>query len=229
MKYIYDFARLIFAVVFFASCEKDKLETSPLASLNVSNAIVGGTTVRLGSNATNISNNNYAQLGLIAGDNDLYIWPVGDSANPYFTTPKFNAEERAVYSLFLTGTSATPEGFFVKEDIPYRTDSVAGIRFINLAPNTTGKALNITLSTSSAANDVSNLTYKQYTEFKDYPGLYNSSYTFQIRNDTCAAPKNPLATFSLASSAVPRFANITLVIRQNGPNGVSVFRVNNDR
>src|SRR4051812_37758908 len=104
MKYINDFAILILIVIFSASCKKEKIETWPIASLNVINAIVGGTTARLGSNATSISNNNFTQLGLVAGNNDLYIWPVGDSAHPYFTTPKFNAEERAVYSLFLTGT-----------------------------------------------------------------------------------------------------------------------------
>ena len=78
-------------------------------------------------------------------------------------------------------------------------------------------------------NEVSGLVYKNFTEFKTYPGLAASRYTFQIRNDTSAAPKAPLATFSLTSATVPRFANITVVVRQNGVNGLGLFRVNNDR
>jgi hypothetical protein len=229
MKHANTLFILLLAGLIVISCKKDEVKTTPLASLTMVNTVNGGAAVRLGSNLTSVANNGSAQLALVAGENNLYVWPTGDSAHPYYTAPKFNAEDRGVYSLFLTGTSAAPEGLMVKETIPYRTDSTAGIRFINLAPNTANKALNITLSTTTTTNEVANLAFKQYTDFKTYPGLYNSTYTFQVRNDTSAAPKAPLATFALAASVVPRFANITLVIRQNGTSGIGVFRVNNDR
>lgn len=214
---------LLTAILFFSSCKKDEVKTTPLASLTMVNAVSGGTTVKLGSNATTITNNGSSQMALIAGNNDLYVWPVGDSAHPYFTTLKFNAEERAVYSLFLCGTPGATEGLLLKENIPYRTDSTAGIRFINLSPN--GLVLNITRNKTPTVNEVSNLNYKQFTAFMSYPGLYNSTDTFQIRNANTNAI---LATQVFSASTYPRFANITLVIRQSGA-GVAVYRVNNDR
>jgi hypothetical protein len=188
------------------------------------NAVAGGTTAKLGTNATNISNNGNAQMAVVAGENNLYVWPVGDSAHPYYTNPKFVSQDREVYSLFLTGTPTAPDAILVKESIPYRTDSTAGIRFINLAPAST--PLNIALSTSTGENEVSDLAYKDITDFKSYPGLYNSTYTFNIT--AASDPNTLLATYSLNASQVPRFANITLVIRESGT-GVAVYRVNNDR
>jgi hypothetical protein len=216
------------AILIMTSCEKSSTEKYPAGSINIANAIVGGTTARMGSNATNISNNNYAQMGLNVGNNNLYIWPVGDSTHPYYNAQKLVVNDGEIYSLFLSGTPASVDAVLLKDTIPFQQDSTAGIRFINLAPNTSAKPLNITLQVTPTINEVSNLAYKLYTGFKSYTGLYNSSYTFQLRNDTCAAPKAPLATISLAASAVPRFANITIVIRQNG-NAISTFTVKNDR
>lgn len=228
MKYLNKLITLLSIIIFIASCKKDEIKTTSLSSLTAVNAVVDGNAMKLGSNATTINNNSSAQLALIAGENNLYLWPVSDSAKPYFTTNKFLTQNGEVHSLYVFGDTLNPQGMLVKETIPYRTDSTAGIRFINLSPNTADKALNISLASAPGENEVSNLAYKQYTQFKSYPSLYNSSYEFEIRNDTSAAPKTPLATFSLLSSEVPRFANITLVIHQAGT-GLSIFRVNNDR
>jgi len=226
MKYLNQLLTVLLVGIITSSCKKDKVEATPLASLNVTNAIVGGTTAKFGSRAATIANNNYTQFGLVAGANDLYIYPSTDSLNPYFSEAKFATNEGEIYSLFLTGTTGAVEAVKIKETIPYRTDSTAGIRFINLAPNK--PSLDITLSTTSTVNEVNGLVYKNHTEFKTYPGLYNSTYTFQIRDAATVSPAAPLATFSLTATQVPRFANITIVIRQNGT-GVAAFRVNNDR
>jgi hypothetical protein len=148
---------------------------------------------------------------------------------PYFSYPKFITKDREIYSLFVCGQVGNAEGVIIKEEIPVRTDSTAGVRFINLAPNS--KPLSITLSTSPAINEVSNLSYKQFTDFKSYQGLYNSTYTFQIRDASTASPATPLATFSLTASTVPRFSNITLVIRGliGATPALGITRVNNDR
>jgi len=190
------------------------------------NAIPGGATVKLNNYTGTVPNNAGAYFSLMTGRETLYVWPQGDSLHPYFNTAK-EIGDGDIYSLFLTGSIAAPEAVLVKEALPYRTDSTAGIRFINLSPNST--PLNITLSTTPTVNEVSNLGYKAYTEFKTYAGLYNSAYTFQVR-----AANNPnvvLTTFALTTSTVPRFASITVVIR--GMVGVSpaigTIRVNNDR
>lgn len=229
MKYVNQLITLLYAIIILASCKKDKIETLGLTTVTTVNAVVGGGGIKLGSQAVTIANNNFAQLSLLAGSNDLYVWPVGDSLHPYFSDPKFFSEDREVYSLFLCGQTGSIEGIIIREQIPYRTDSTAGIRFINLSPNS--KPLNITLLTTSTTNEVSNLAYKQYTEFKSYPALYNSTYTFQIRDESTVSPAPPLATFRLTASTVPRFSNITLVIRGlvGATPALGITRVNNDR
>jgi hypothetical protein len=225
MKYLIA----LIAITTFSSCKKDEIKTSPLTSLTVGNFKISGKTVRLGSNATTIANNNTngTAMAIVAGTNDLYVWPVGDSLHPYFVSPKFATQDREVYSLFLCGDTLTQDAVIIKENIPYRTDSTAGIRFINLSPNST--PLNITLSTDPVGTaQVLNLAYKQYTEYRSYPGLYNSAYTFQVRD---GVTNNILTTFAFTASTLPRFANVTLVIR--GKVGTTpalgVTRVNNDR
>jgi len=233
MKYLHQLTIwiILIIVISFSSCKKVSIATPEMAAFTIGNFVVGGTSVRQGSIPILTTNNSSVSpvLGLIAGENNFYVWPIGDSLHPYYTQSKFVCEANAVYTLFLHGPVAASEGFIVKENIPYRTDSTAGIRFINLSPNST--PLNITLSTSTSVNEVSNLAYKQYTEFKTYPALYNSTYTFQVRDATTQAPAAPRASFTFDATSIPRFANVTLVIRGmvGTTPAVGVTRMNNDR
>lgn len=229
MKFINQYILAFFSILMLVSCKKEEIKTSPLTSLMIGNYVAGGTSVKLGSNATTIANNNAngTAMALIAGSNDLYVWPVGDSLHPYYTQSKFASSDGEVYSLFLGGIPTAVDAILIKETIPHRTDSTAGIRFINLSPNST--PLNITLSTTPTVNEVSNLAYKSYTEFKTYAGLYNSAYTFQVR--AANNPNTVLTTFALTAAQVPRFANITVVIRGmvGASPAIGTTRVNNDR
>lgn len=229
MEHLRKFITLLCAIIFIFSCKKYEVEIYPMTSLTAVNAVVGGVGMKVGSRAVTIANNGFAQLSLFEGENDLYVWPVADSLNPYLNYQKFVTQGGESYTLFVCGQVGSTEGVMVKEDIPYRTDSIAGIRFINLSPNST--PLNITLASSPTINEVSNLAYKQYTEFKTYPGFYNSTYTFQIRDASTVSPATPLATFSLTPISVPRFSNVTLVIRGlvGTTPALGVTRVNNDR
>lgn len=215
---------VIILLILVASCRKDNLQTRPITSLTLINTVVGGKTVKLGSLTYTITNNSSFPLAINAGENDLYVWPVGDSTHPYYSYSKFNSVDKEVYSLFLGGTPTAVDGILIKENIPYRTDSTGGIRFINLSPNS--PPLNISLSTSPSVNEVSNLAYKQYTDFKSYPGLASTTYGFQVKN---ASTGTVLLIYNV--SPIPRFANITLVIR--GMVGTSpalgVTRVAQDR
>lgn len=226
---IYQLTLLLSGSLVLSSCKKDKIETIPLTSITVGNFVAGGASIKIGSIVTTVANNNTngTQMALRAGENDLYVWPVGDSLHPYFTYPKFATLEGEVYSLFLCGVPGTTEGIVIKENIPYRTDSTAGIRFINLSPNST--PLNITKSTSTTLNEVSNLAYKQYTDYISYPALSTSTYTFQVR--AAANPNTVLTTFALSTATIPRFTNITVVIRGvvGGTPAIGTTRVNQDR
>jgi hypothetical protein len=225
MKYTNQLLPLLIIVSILSSCRKDEVKTTPLTSLIIVNAVVSGKAVKLGSYAATVNNNASAKMALIAGENNLYIWPVGDSLKPYYSTTKLSTSDREIYSLFLCGDTLAPQAILVKESIPYRNDSTAGIRFINLAPNLPN--LNITLAATPDVNEVAGLTFKNYTEFKSYAGLEASTYSFQVRD--AANPTTVLTTFTLTAAKVPRFANITLVIHQSGASGVGVYSVNNDR
>jgi hypothetical protein len=220
---------VVFLIIMTAaqSCKKGNIATLPVASLTVTNAIISGKSIRIGSIVTSVANNGSAQLTLKKGEQDLYVWPVGDSAHPYFTPSKFYAEEQAVYSLFLAGQLPNATGIVVQDNIPYHTDSTCGIRFINLSPNS--PPLNITLSTTPTVNQVSNLTYLQYTDFKLFTAkAANTSYIIQVRK---SSDNTILMTYPL-STPFPRFTNVTLVIRglvgAGSPLGLGVTRVNND-
>jgi hypothetical protein len=229
MKSILYVFFLISIILLVSSCKKDNPIKSPVASLTVTNAIVGGGAVRVGSRTRQVVNNNYLQLTVMAGESDLYVWPIGDSSNPCFRNPKFYTEDRGIYSLFLTGQLPNATGVLVHDNLPYHTDSTCGIRIINLSPNS--PPLNITLSTAPTVPVISNLTYLQYTEFKLFPAkAANTSYTFQIRN---AIDNSLIKGGSFTGNFTfntPRFVNITLVIRgMIGSSTIGVLRVNNER
>jgi hypothetical protein len=128
------------------------------------------------------------------------------------------------YSLYLTGRSPNFESIFVKEDIPYHTDSVAGVRFINLSPNSDPISVNITGNANGS--EVASLAYKASTIFKKYPAKYsNLNYAFQVRNATTGAL---LASYTLVT---PRMLNVTLALRglvgTTGTTAPVITRINN--
>src|SRR5688572_19277546 len=108
----------LFVILGIVSCKKDEVETTPTASLTLVNAVVGGKTAKLGGNSTSASNNSYNYFALYTGENDLYVWPLGDSASPYFKYPKFSVNDREIYSLFVYGQPGSTEGLILKENIP---------------------------------------------------------------------------------------------------------------
>jgi hypothetical protein len=215
---------LLLSITINNSCKKEKTETGPLGSLMIVNVVPGGKSVKLGSNASLVANNSAAYFTLNANSQNIYVWPDGDSLHPYYNSNK-NLEVVVgdVYSLYLAGSATVPEGLLVKENIPYRTDSTTGIRFINLS--TTGPAINVTLSTTPSINEISALTYKQITEFKTYSARFNNTYTFQFRDANTNAI---LSTMAFTTTTIPRFSNITLVIR-GVPGSIGITRINNDR
>jgi len=223
-KVRYVVISIIFIMITLLACKKDKITSLPVASLTVANAIINGKTVRVGNIISPITNNSWGQLSVKAGEGDLYAWPVGDSMHPYYTKDKFIAEDRGIYSLYLAGQSPDYVGLLLEDKLPYHMDSTCGVRIINLSPNS--PALNITLSTTPNINEISNLSYLQYTDFKIYKAkASNSSYIFQIRRAS-----NNLLLFSYVFMPA-RFTNVTLIIKGlvGSSPSLSILKVNNDR
>lgn len=140
-------------------------------------------------------------------------------------------------TLFVFGQAPNIETIYNEgEQYPTYKETVIGIRFINLSPNS--PSLNVTLSTSTSINEASGLTYKQQTAFKVYPAVVlNVPIVFQFRD---AATGNLLVSYSLpVAPASPytnvsvgntQFKNITLVIKglvgtTTGANAFGVFPV----
>src|SRR5262249_37624813 len=138
------------------------------------------------------------QIGAYAGSNTVTAASSADTTKILFTSSgKQEFKSGGINTLFLCGNTGAYEGIFINNDnIMNRTDSVIGIRFINLSPNSS--PLNITLSTTPTVNEAANLAYKQITDFKTYPATQNiTSYVFQIRDGggvllaSYTLPKNP--------------------------------------
>lgn len=199
---------VLFLGLFFLSCKKQSTFVNPhMASISIVNAVVGGSTVKMGSNTRTIPNNTYWPLTLSGNNKDLYVWPINDSLRPYYHQSKFEIEDRANYSLFLGGFSTAVDALLLKDELPNHRDSTCGIRFVNLCPNSI--AINITLANSPTQHEAHNLGYKQYSSFKIYPAkASNTSFAFQIRR---ASDDSLLTTYTLFST--PHFLNETLVIR----------------
>jgi len=223
---------MIIVSVVLVSCQKDGAGSAPLGSIKIVNTITGGETARFGSLTTTVSSNNHVNYSLSLGNPAIYVWPASDSLKPYYNSGKgVTVAAGDYYSLFLSGTPSQNEGILVRESYQNYTDSVAGIRFINLSPNSS--PVNVTLSTSTSVNQFSNVGYKEYTSFKSFAAAsINTNYTFQVRS--ASNPTLVLASVTMSGTSVnayvPRFKNVTLVFKGliggTGINAPSIVRVN---
>jgi hypothetical protein len=225
------FIMAIAVIITATGCNKETFHTEPLSSITIANLVLNGTAAKLNGNtvpAQNININAGANFSLPVGDSRLYIWPLGDSLNPYYNKI-ITSGSQEIYTLFLAGPVGAVEPVLIKENLPAHTDSSFGIRFINLSPGS--PAIKFTRSTTPTVAETGNLNYKDIADFKTYPALsVNSTYTFQARNATTDAL---IASITLAGASIatglPRFNNITLALRGvvGGTPAPGISRINN--
>lgn len=102
----------------------------------------------------------------------------------------------SIHTLFLSGDTSSVDTLFSTDLIPYYpvSDSVAGIRFVNLAKGSLPMSVNVQGNLPSQT-EFSNLGYKQISSFKPYNANSNApgQYTFEIRD---LASGNLLYTYS---------------------------------
>jgi len=230
MKYLI----LFFAgIIGFTSCEKNTAVIPQLSSMNIVNAVVNTSAVKVnpfGSPITYISYTDSIKFGafrvysLKAGiENQVTIVSTADTIKPLFTASLLTSAGET-YSLFLTGQYPQADTVWVKDEMSNYPDSAIGIRFINLSPNS--QAVNINIEGNTTQNEVNSLGYKQITGFKQYVAKSgNTNYQFEVRDVTTNAV---LTSFTLTYT---RFHNHTLVIKglsgvTTGANAFSVFSVN---
>lgn len=228
MKYLQLFVPLLL----ITGCKKDDKPTPQLTSVNIVHAVLNTSAIKVnptGSEITYISYTDSIRFGaakvysLPAGmESPVTIVATADTTKPLFraTLPTGAGE---IYSLFLTGQYPQADTVWVRDELNNYTDSLVGIRFINLSPNSNGVKVNIKGNTTQY--EATDLGYKQITAFKQYAAKSsNTNYQFEVRD---AVTSTLLTSFTLAYT---RFHNHTLVIKglsdvTTGANAISVFSV----
>ena len=213
MKKLTNILLIITAIAALSSCKKDAAVYTPSASLIVANAVVGGGTLTFNSLATTVNNNNFTLFPMSAGVDQINLFvaatPTISSVN-YYNQPLTLANSDN-YSLFLGGASPVAiDPIVIKESYTNYADSLCGVRFINLSPNSNLISVNITGQPNGS--EVTSLAYKAYSSFKQYPAKKtNTSYAFQIKD---AGTGSTIASYTLNLAAVgPRFHNVTIMLR----------------
>lgn len=219
-----------------ASCEKDTPKFSPLASLNVANATLSGSNVKLNTNVRDSATlNGYKLFQLNAAKSTgIRLYPTNNPSLSYYDN-LHETVNGGIYSIFLTGTATAPEAVFVKDEIPaFSQDSIIRVRVINCSPGS--PAFNVSMASASATSIFSNLGYKDLSPFAIVPlktTIPTGGNVFQIKNTggTVLASYTLPATgvISIASS---RFKSITLVIKgqlgtTTGTNAFGVYAMSN--
>lgn len=224
------------------SCHKSSGGNVSPASVNIINAMatsqpiipVFGTTgaIQYFSNAQTVSYTSSVLYSPLSGSNSLYIVQQTGTDTLLTDTKRMmfngslNLTAGGIYSFFLAGDTTKPDTLFVQDNIPYYSDSSAGVRIVNLSPGSQPISVNIQGNLPSQM-EFSGLTYKGISSFKKYPA--NSSipgnYSFELRDQ---ASGSLLATFTWNYAL---FKNNTVVIAGSEALGSSTplqaFQINN--
>lgn len=213
---------VLLSVLILVSCKKQEIKTTSLASIQITNAVVGGSELRFGTNAATIPNNTYTVYGILTGSQVLKLSSTIAPNLMYYNQTK-DFVNGGVYSLFLTGTPTEVESVFLKEEnIPSHTTDVFGVRVINLVAG--GVPISVNLQGSANGSFVSSLVYKAISTFKDVSSVSaEGDKVFEFRN---AATGDLITSFTVPNYDLPIFRNITLVF--GGVLGTEiVLRANN--
>ena len=206
------------------------------AGVNVVNAAIGNpaitvafsdTIVPYHTNVAPIAYGSSVEYGVSAGKPPLTILSSADTTTPFFQQ-QMDLKAGGVYSLFVmaSGSSKQQSDVLLTQDtIPFYTDSLSGVRFVDLsfdAPN-----INVNIKGNyPSTNEVTGLSYKQITSFKSYPLTKTiKSYIFEIRNQSTGAL---LKSFTWKMS-IYRCNTIVIAGSVNPANGapLSAFQINN--
>jgi len=204
-----------------ASCKKNEIETTPLASLQVTNAVGDGSTLQFGTNAATIAGYSATAFGMLAGNRQVSLVAT-EAPNTIYYDKTHNFVNGGVYSLFLAGTSATETVFIKEKNIVSHTDNVFGIRVINLSVGKT--PISVNLAGTASGSLIPSLAYKAISDFRSVSASSEEgTKTFEFRH---AETGDLITAFDVPDYDLPRFRNITLVFVGLAGNEL-VFRVNN--
>jgi hypothetical protein len=245
MKHTTKLTIVFAAVVLTASCKKTKVESKPIASLNVINAVISGGTVKVNINERDSAMTyNWKTFGIVPGA-DIKVYPTSSPSTPYYQSVKPETKNGKLYAAFLCGQLPNVETVFKEENVPaFYTDSIFGVRIINLSPNSL--PVNVSLKSDPTVNVFTSIGYKQLSEIKTFPlpnittsaadSTKRKTINFQIRNAAGTQfafyelPVDVNSFYPGVSVNLQRYKNITIVIKglqgtTSGPDAFGVFPV----
>lgn len=189
------------------SCKKSEVVFTPTANLLVANAVVGGGTLTLNQTTQTVSNNNSTNFPLFTGQTKINLSNNTLTPAVNYYSQSLVVSNSANYTLFLGGASPNAiDPVLITENYKNYIDSICGVRFINMSPNSNPISVNIVGQANGS--EVSGLAYKAYSIFKQYPAKsINKTYAFQIKDATTG---NLITSYTLST---PYFHNVTIMLR----------------
>jgi hypothetical protein len=214
------------------SCNKNIAPPFAAVSLNIANANVGsqgvipnfGTPGFSYANSTlNIGYGSASNCEPEPGNISLSIVQSTDTSQTLINR-QYNLKIGGIYSLFVAGSTTSPDTLFVQDNIPVLpvVDSVTGVRFVNLVQGS--GPISIDILANSGAAIVTSLAYKSISGFQQFPAnsvAQGNGYIFEFRD---AISDSLLASYPLN---IVLSKNQTLVYYGSIANGLSVFSENN--
>src|SRR5882757_606601 len=223
MRYISKYLFPVILSVLVVSCSKNSNTPQVTASLTLVDAVVGNNKLmmnfsgnysfNIGDSTSSFNYYNAANSVSYSGQYNaqtyyvfnnwigrqklaLYQWPdTLPKSQPLFNF-MLDLPVGSINSLFLTGTATSPDTLFTTDRPPYHpiSDSVTGIRFINLSSGSNPISVNI--RGEANGSEVSSLPYKGLTSFISYPATTSAADTinFEFRD---AASGTLLTTFQI--------------------------------
>ena len=238
MKKVYNIILLLTINVFCFSCDEEELTNTTTSSLKVVHAVPDAPSVHVNYFGRDITFLNNPVLSF--GTNGRYTLPAGtereikiinseDTLSQILTTSVL-LPAGGMGTLFLTGQSENIEALFLEDDILSITDSLVGVRFVNLSPDIGSISVGVA---GEETNIINGLNYKDASAYNELiatssTGVY--SFEFKDSNENIVATTflNPIPPFGTK----PLFKNMTFALigladNGNGSSSVSVRTINN--
>ena len=214
------------------SCKKDE-SANGAAALNIFNGVTNVSSLyaylTFSDSAFYLHQSSVAfgstlEYGVPNGSIPLTLVNVQDTSRNLFQTT-LRLGQGGIYSLYLSGQSPAVDTLLVRDTIPFLSDSVSGVRFVNLSGGGLPISVNMAGNTPSQI-EFAGLGYRQISPFKIYRSTSNiSSYSFEIRDQKTG---NLLTTYNWNFAV---FKCNTLVICGSADSTssvpIGVFQINN--
>ncbi|WP_303318437.1 hypothetical protein Q4Q34_03780 [Flavivirga abyssicola] len=241
MKSIFKLVIVFFFTSIALSCSEEDNDITQLATIKVINIINGvpRVIVKTGTNPiqyatteAKIDFNAFSNFTVKASINsEVEVVSESDTLNPIYSE-SLNLKP-GIHSLYLYGFSGSEEGLLIEDNVKQFTDSLVGVRFVNLSK--TAGPIDIEVPEENTIS-VSGLDFQSASDYIAFPAKKaDGSYTFEFRG----LSGNLLSRFTLdpldmdnINKDVSTKKNLTLVLREldfGFPFGVrnTVIRINN--